>query len=162
MPPHIFAWFLMPTCRISILTPSSLTSILTSCRKSTRPSAVKKKVYLFPSNDFSTEKRFIFKPSFRMQSRQKVWADFSSERFFWRWLKSFSVAIRKTFLSGLPPGRFSNGFGGETTVPNPSPCSVSTMTWSPRFRTNAPLSKSYTLPAVLNRMPTTFFMVFSF
>jgi len=75
-------------------------------------------------------------------------------------LKSFSVANRKTFLSGLPPGRFSKDFGGETTVPKPSPCSVSTMTWSPRFRTNAPLSKLYTLPAVLNLIPTIFFMVF--
>jgi hypothetical protein len=69
-------------------------------------------------------------------------------------LKSFSVASRKTFLSGRPTVRFSIDFGGETTVPKPSPCSVSTMTWSPRFRTNAPLSKSYTLPAGLNRMPT--------
>ena len=63
-PPVILAWFRIPTCLISIRQPISRTSILTSWRKSTRPSAVKKKVSLLASNVLSTVKRFIFSPSF--------------------------------------------------------------------------------------------------
>ena len=141
MPPHIFAWLRMPTWRISILARNSLTSFFTSSRKSTRPSAVKKKVSLLASKVLSTENRFILSLDFLMHFWQNLYARASRSIFFFRRRWSLSLATRKTFLNAFPRGGASIGVGGRATVPNPSPFSVSTMTFSPCLSTNAPQSK---------------------
>eukprot|EP00831_Metopus_contortus_P060631 TRINITY_DN52531_c0_g1_i1.p1 TRINITY_DN52531_c0_g1~~TRINITY_DN52531_c0_g1_i1.p1 ORF type:complete len:125 (+),score=1.63 TRINITY_DN52531_c0_g1_i1:64-438(+) len=45
---------------------------------------------------------------------------------------------------------------GTATIPNPSPCSVSTITRSPKLMTKELVLKSYILPAVLNLTPVIF------
>ena len=58
-PPSIFASSRTPICRSSIRARNTLARSFTSSRKSTRPSAVKKKMILLPSKLHSTLTSFI-------------------------------------------------------------------------------------------------------
>ena len=59
MPPSILASSRTPICRSSMRARNTLARSRTSSRKSTRPSAVKKKMILLPSKPHSTLTSFI-------------------------------------------------------------------------------------------------------
>ena len=79
-PPSILASSRTPICRSSILARNTLARSFTSSRKSTRPSAVKKKMILLPSKLHSTFTSFISSPWAAIFFSQMPKASFSRFR----------------------------------------------------------------------------------
>ncbi len=88
-----------------------------------------------------------------MHLMQYSWACRSSDSSSVRRVKSSWVASLTIFFKDFSSLSFSRG--GTATMPNPRPCSVSTITRSSKFTARALLLKSYILPAVLNLTPVT-------
>ena len=93
-PPSILASSRTPICRSSMRAWNTPARSFTRARKSTRPSAVKKKRILLPSKLYSTSTSFISSPWAAIFSWQMAKAFFSFSRFFSTVSRSLSVARR--------------------------------------------------------------------
>ena len=99
-PPSIFASSRTPIWRSSMRAWKAAARSFTSSRKSTRPSAVKKKSSLLPSKELSARTSFISRPRWAIFFWQTAKASFSRARAICRLRRSFSVAGRSTRRRG--------------------------------------------------------------
>ena len=131
MPPSIFASSRTPICLSSMRLRKVPARSFTSSRKSTRPSAVKKNMVLFPSKLHSTSTSFISSPCSAIFFWQIAKASFSRFLLSAATRRSSSVAMRATGRSGCTTALSSTGWLPQVTSAISSPLEVSTITLSP-------------------------------
>ena len=127
-PPIIFASSRTPICRSSIRARNTLARSRTSSRKSTRPSAVKKKMILLPSKLQLTFTSFISSLWSAIFFSQMSNASLSRRRLYSTVRRSLSVAMRSIPLRGLTMALSSTSWLPSVQVANSGPCAVSTIT----------------------------------
>ena len=132
-PPSIRASSRTPICLSSMRARKMPARSFTKARKSTRPSAVKKKIILEPSKLYSTLTSFISKPCCSIC----FWAIFmvrpSLALFSSTCLQSRSVAARITGRKGWTTAKSSTMVLARTQVPYSKPLPVSTITPCPSW-----------------------------
>ena len=131
MPPSIFASSRTPIWRSSMRLRNTEARSLTSSRKSTRPSDVKKNMVLLPSKLHSTSTSFMSRPCSAIFCLQMENASFSR-----RWLissmrRSSFVAMRASERSGCTTVSSGTAWLPCTHSASSSPRDVSTTTFSP-------------------------------
>ena len=132
-PPTILASSRTPICRSSIRARKTEARSRTSSRKSTRPSAVKKKMILAPSKPQLTFTSFISRPWSAIFFSQMSKASLSFRRFRSTVARSASVARRSTGQRGWTTALSSTSWLPTVQVANSRPWAVSTTTSSPIF-----------------------------
>ena len=131
MPPSILASSRTPIWRSSMRLRNTEARSLTSSRKSTRPSEVKKKVILFPSKLHSTSTSFMSRPWSSIFFLQMSKASRSRFLLISATRRSFSVATRTTGRMGGMTFSSGTKWLPMTHWANSRPLEVSTMTSCP-------------------------------
>ena len=132
-PPSIFASSRTPICLSSIRLRKMPARSLTSSRKSTLPSDVKKKMVLLPSKLHSTSTNFMSRPCSAIFFWHIPYASFSRCLFISATRRSSFVAILTTGRSGCTTALSSTIWLPQEQSAISSPLLVSTMTCSPVF-----------------------------
>ena len=127
-PPTILALSRTPICRSSMRVRNTEARFLTSSRKSTRPSAVKKNRILLPSKAHSADTSCMSRPWAWIFCWQTSKARFSFCSFSALMRSSFSVARRSTRRSGGTMSLRGTGWLPAAQIPYSWPRAVSMMT----------------------------------